>query len=291
MIRRKWRPRNPEKRMKSRGETCKNTIPAEGDRIDPKSRRDRFFSESHPGIYRLITLLPSLAMVIVAAGIGLLLMINMDMIMTLIMDPKIVLDYLERNGVMLLILISMLAVMTYIVYTVGWRYLFPDYYIRYGSADVFDGRLYWSDNNILVRLWDRWYGSPPRTKIRYFIHQSLLPLTLNVVTTSADERMERKDMWSIVVHEKSLRRVVDRRGKRTYYETADDTYHHLAIPTEYVESSFDVRMKQMLDATTRASYGNPEVSVDIVRYGSTLVGEDFAEAVRSARANEEQTSA
>lgn len=284
MIRRKWRPRNGENDMKSRGETCKNTIPAEG------SRREKFFSESHPGIYRLITLLPSLAMVIVAVGIWYLAMINMDMIMTLIMDPQIVLDYLEKNGVMLLILISMLAVMTYIVYTVGWRYLFPDYYIRYGSADVFDGRLYWSDNNILVRLWDRWYGSPPRTKIRYFIHQSLLPLTLNVVTTSADERMERKDMWSIVVHEKSLRRVVDRRGKRTYYETADDTYHHLAIPTEYVESSFDVRMKQMLDATTRASYGNPEVSVDIVRYGSTLIGEDFAEAVRNARTNEEQTA-
>jgi len=284
MIRRKWRPRNGEIDMKSRGETCKNTIPAEG------SRREKFFSESHPGIYRLITLLPSLAMMAVVAVIGLLLMINMDMIMTLIMDPRIVLDYLEKNGVMLLILISMLAVMTYIVYTVGWRYVFPDYYIRYGSADVFDGRLYWSDNNILVRLWDRWYGSPPRTKIRYFIHQSRLPLVLNVITTSPEERMERKDMWSVVVHEKSLRRVVDRRGKRTYYETADDTYHHLDIPTEYVESSFDSRMKQMLDATTRASYGNPEVSVDIVRYGSTLIGEDFAEAVRNARTNEEQTA-
>src|SRR5690554_3684894 len=260
MIRRKWRPRNGENDMKNRGETCKNIIPREGDRMDSKSRREKFFSESHPGIYRLITLLPSLAMMAVVAVIGYLILLNMDRITTLILDPDIVLDYLERNGVMLLVLIAMLAVLTYIVYTVGWRYLFPDYYIRYGSADVFDGRLYWSDNNILVRLWDRWYGSPPRTKIRYFIHQSLLPLTLNVVTTSADERMERKDMWSIVVHEKSLRRVVDRRGKRTYYETADDTYHHLAIPTEYVESSFDVRMKQMLDATTRASYGNPEVS-------------------------------
>lgn len=291
MIRRKWCPRNGENDMKSRGETCKNTIPTEGDRMDPKSRREKFFSESHPGIYRLITSLPSLVMVIVAVGIGLLLMINMDMIMTLIMDPKIVLDYLERNGVMLLVLIAMLAVMTYIIYTVGWRYLFPDYYIRYGSADVFDGRLYWSDNNILVRLWDRWYGSPPRTQIRYYVHQSRLPLVLNVITTSPEERMERKDMWSVVVHEKSLRRVVDRRRKRTYYETADDTYHHLALPTEYVSRSFDVRMKQMLDATTRASYGNPEVSVDIVRYGSTLIGEDFAEAVRSARANEEQTSA
>ena len=51
-------------------------------------------------------------------------------------------------------------------------------------------------------------------------------------------------MWSVVVHEE----LADggRRRKRTYYETADDTYHHLAIPTEYVESSFDVRMKQML---------------------------------------------
>ena len=285
MIRRKWRPRNGENDMKSRGETWKNTIPEEG------SRREKFFSEAYPGIYRLITLLPSLAMMAVVAVIGYLMLLNMDRITTLILDPDIVLDYLERNGVMLLILIAMLAVMMYIVYTVGWRYLFPDYYIRYGSSDVFDGRLYWSDNNILVRLWDRWYGSPPRTKIRYFIHQSLLPLTLNVVTTSADERMERKDMWSVVVHEKSLRRVVDRRGKRTYYETADDTYHHLAIPTEYVESSFDVRMKQMLDATTRASYGNPEVSVDIVRYGSTLIGEDFAEAVKNARKVEEQTSA
>lgn len=258
--------------------------------MDPKSRREKFFSESHPGIYRLITSLPSLAMAIIAAGIGLLLMINMDMIMTLIMDPQIVLDYLEQNGVMLLVLISMLAVMMYIVYTVGWRALFPDYYIRYGSADVYDGRLYWSDNHTLVQMWDRWYRSPPRKEIRYFIHQSLLPLTLNVVTTSADERMERKDMWSIVVHERSLRREVDRRRKRTYYETADDTYHHLALPTEYVSRSFDSRMKKMLDATTRASYGNPEVSVDIVRNGSTLIGEDFAEAVRNARTNEEQTA-
>lgn len=285
MIRRKWRPRNGENDMKSRGETCKNIIPEEG------SRRDRFFSEAHPGIYRLITLLPSLAMMAVVAVIGYLILLNMDRITTLILDPDIVLDYLERNGVMLLILISMLAVMIYIVYTVGWRYLFPDYYIRYGSSDVFDGRLYWSDNNILVRLWDRWYGSPPRTRIRYYVHQSRLPLVLNVITTSPEERMERKDMWSVVVHEKSLRRVVDRRRKRTYYETADDTYHHLALPTEYVSRSFDSRMKQMLDATTRASYGNPEVSVDIVRYGSTLIGEDFAEAVKNARTNEEQTSA
>ena len=63
------------------------------------------------------------------------------------------------------------------------------------------------------------------------------------------------------------------------------------MPTEYVSRSFDSRMKQMLDATTRASYGNPEVSVDIVRYGSAIIGEDFAEAVRNARTNEEQTSA
>lgn len=282
MIRRKWRPRNGENDMKSRGE---NTIPEES------SRREKFFSEAYPGIYRLITLLPSLAMMAVVAVIGYLILLNMDRITTLILDPDIVLDYLERNGVMLLILIAMLAVMMYIVYTVGWRYVFPDYYIRYGSSDVFDGRLYWSDNNILVRLWDRWYGSPPRTQIRYYVHQSRLPLVLNVITTSPEERMERKDMWSVVVHEKSLRRVVDRRRKRTYYETYDDTYHHLALPTEYVSRSFDSRMKEMLDATTRASYGNPEVSVDIVRYGSTLIGEDFAEAVKNARKVEEQTSA
>lgn len=284
MIRRKWRPRNGESDMKSRGETCKNIIPEEG------SRREKFFSESHPGIYRLITLLPSLAMMAVVAVIGYLILLNMDRITTLILDPDIVLDYLERNGVMLLVLISMLAVMIYIVYTVGWRYLFPDYYIRYGSSDVFDGRLYWSDNNALVRWWDRLYRSPDRKEIRYFIHQSRLPLVLNVVTTLPDEYMERKDMWSVVVHERPLRMVEERRKKRTYFRTYDDTYHHLALPTEYVSRSFDSRMKQMLDATTRASYGNPEVSVDIVRYGSTLIGEDFAEAVRNARTNEEQTA-
>jgi hypothetical protein len=253
-------------------------------------RREQFFSQRHPGAYHLVASIPTFAMTAVVAVIGYLVLLNMDRITTLILDPDIVLDYLERNGVMLLILIAMLAVLTYIVYTVGWRYLFPDYYIRYGSADVFDGRLYWSDNHILVRLWDRWYGSPPRTQIRYYVHQSRLPLVLNVITTSPEEWMERKDMWSVVVYERSLRMVVERRKKRTYFETYDDTYHHLAIPTEYVGSSFDVRMKQMLDATTRASYGNPEVSVDIVRNGSTLIGEDFAEAVRNARTNEEQTA-
>lgn len=254
-------------------------------------RREQFFSQRHPGAYHLVASIPTFAMTAVVAVIGYLVLINMDRITALILDPSGVISYLERNGMMLLILFSMLAVLVYIIYTVGWRYLFPDYYIRYGSADVFDGRLYWSDNHILVRLWDRWYGSPPRTQIRYFVHQSWLPLVLNVITTSPEERMERKDMWAVVVYEKALRRVVERRKKRTYLETYDGINHHIDIPTEYVRGMFDVRMKEMLDATTRASYGNPEVSVDIVRNGSTLIGEDFAEAVKNARANEEQTSA
>ena len=267
--------RNAKNASKSRGETRKKQ--------DPKPRRELFFSEAHPTAYNLLTSLPNIGLALGVTLIGALVMINMSRIMTVVMDPQIALEYLESNGTILAVLISMLAVLAYILYTVVWRYLFPDYFIRYGSADVYDGRLYWSDNRPIMQLWDRWYRSPPRTEIRYYIHQSILPLSLNVVTTTPDERMERKDMWSVVVHERSLRRVVDRRKKRTYYQTCDDSYHHLDLPTDYVGNSFDSRMKQMLDATTRASYGNPEVSVDIVRHGSTLIGDDFAAAVREVR--------
>lgn len=280
----------PKIKMKLRGETCKKQTTEEGDPPQGRERRERFFHEAHPHAYNLVSSLPMLATAAVATLIGYLVLVNMGAITELILHPEDILTYLERNGVALLVLIAMFAVLTYIVYAVGWRFLFPDYFIRYGSADVFDGRLYWSDNNALVRWWDRLYRSPDRKEIRYFIHQSRLPLVLNVVTTLPDEYMERKDMWSVVVHERPLRMVEERRKKRTYFRTYDDTYHHLDLPTGYVGDNFDVRMKQMLDATTRASYGNPEVSVDIVRNGSTLIGEDFAEAVRNARTNEEQTA-
>lgn len=270
----------PEKRRRS--------LPRFKARAHPS--REQFFHEKHPGAYNLVTSIPMYCLTAVVVYIGYLVLVNMDAIMALILNPDAVLGYLERNWAILSVFVSLMAVLVYVLYSVGWRALFPDYYIRYDTADVFDGRLYWSDNNALVQLWDRWYGSPERTQIRYFIHQKWLPLTLNVVTTSPEERLERKDMWSVVVLEKRLRKVVERRRKRTYFQTYDDTYHHQDVPEEYVKDNFASRMTQMLDATTRASYGNPEVSVDVVRHGSTLIGEDFREAVENARKDAEQTA-
>ena len=250
--------------------------------------RERFFHESHPGAYNLVSSIPMYCLTAVVIYIAYLVLANMDSIMSLMFNPDAVIGYLERNWVILTVFMTLMAVLVYILYSIGWRAMFPDYFIRYDTADVFDGRLYWSDNHALVQLWDHFYGSPERTQIRYFIHQKWLPLTLNVVTTSPEERLERKDMWSVVVLEKRLRKVVERRRKRTYFQTYDDTYHHQDVPEGYVKDNFSSRMRLMLDATTRASYGNPEVSVDVVRHGSTLIGEDFREAIQDARKNEQE---
>jgi len=176
-------------------------------------------------------------------------------------------------------------------YYVIWRFIFPDYCVGYGKADIYDGRLYWSDTMWPVRLWDRLYRSPERKEIKYWVRQRLFKLTTTVIHTTPEEKMERKDSWSVVVNEQCLRSIIRKERKRLHLRTYTGEYKGQELSLTYVRSTFAARSQVLRDATTYLSQGNPNVQVDSIRGSTVRVSPEFKEAVMDARRKQRQAAA
>jgi hypothetical protein len=267
-----------------------------------KPRRAHFFSEVHPRLYRAVTSLfvksplIVLALVLISFIYREIARKNYDFAIDWMRDSGVLriitsLDdgnWWQTEGIYLLVLLICIIILVYVLYLVLWKLAFPDYFIRYHTSDVYDGRLYWSDKNALVTLWDRFYRSPERLTIKYWIHQRMWPLHLTLLETTPGERFEKVGTYRIVVRERRVRRVVSRMRKGLHLTTIDDLYQGIDVPSTYVRGEFARRMEEMLDATVKASYGNPEVRVDVVRGGASLIRPEFKEEILNARKSPQQ---
>ena len=170
---------------------------------EPQPPRTKFFSEEHPGAYRLGK---TFGPVLHSWIIGLLLLYSVmgelmrghwlfliDWFNASIIGPGLVRvltvpgawDEFQRYYLTLTLLATILvSLVLYVIYTFLWRYAFRDYFrVIYKDwehklvlSEKREGRLYWWTGNMWYRLWDRLYGSPPRTEHVLYLRPRWRPI-------------------------------------------------------------------------------------------------------------------
>lgn len=183
-------------------------------------------------------------------------------------------------GVMLLVSVLIF------VWALPWRVVFKDYVIVRGNTKARDGRVMWSTINIWTRLWDRLYGTEPRTKVDIWLKtkfwwnpllpsRGLLRLTLDAEV----EHPEYDGPFVLSAEERRYRRYVD----YDHMETTDDAQQTLPIPLEEIASNFQSRGRLLVDDTQKFSLANPTVRLEKLRGGTHIVPQDLREAADVAR--------
>lgn len=236
---------------------------------------NKFFSEKHPAIYNAAKLfIPA------APALSFMIVILYDMLSGATALKNILAAIVPRYDLALtdyqrwetlgyldvtIINAALIFIAIIFFYVTVWRFLFPVYVIRYGSHNVRDGRLYWTNTNALTRLWDRFYKSPPRPTREYYINHGRLinPLrpenSLTRLTTTTAETFERSP-FAIVVKERVGRYVI---GDR-HLTTTNDTIPNTAPDNDYVKEVFATRSADLVNATADLSYANPHIRLDML---------------------------
>lgn len=236
---------------------------------------NKFFSEKYPAVYASAKLLlPAAPALTIITALLMDMFTGMSALKSILASimPRYDLaltDYTrwETLGYLDVTIINavIIAVAVSAFYFTIWRYLFPAYIIKYGSHNVRDGRLYWSNTNALTRLWDRVYKSPPRATREYWINHGLLinPIrpaaSLTRLTTTTAETFERSP-FAIVVKERVGRYVI---GDR-HLTTTNDTIPNTAPDNDYVKEVFATRSADLVNATADLSYANPHIRLDML---------------------------
>ena len=187
----------------------------------------------------------------------------------------------------LLVLMIMLAVSVLIfVWALPWRVAFKDYVIIRGNTRARDGRVMWSTMNIWTRLWDRIYGTAPRTKVDIWLKtkfwwnplipsKGLLRLTLDREV----ERPEYNGIFTIEARERRYRQYVG----HDHMITTDDAQQSRPIPLAHINSNFHSRGQRLVRDTQKFSLANPTVRLEKLRGGTHIVPQDLREAADVAR--------
>ncbi len=278
----------------------------------PKEKRDRkapkeqLWSEKHPqGWKEARTLLPRLHMVIFAIVLSFLITqelgagnydFALDWYQASFVLPAMVEvlqsqayfeEWLNQYGPEFFVVMAFIVTALLVFYTVAWRAAFKNY-VKYSEGEPKpEGRCYWRTNNGWTRLWDRLYHSPPRTMNTYWINQGRFlnilnpPASLIRLDTSIDETCEEKGLWKIQVNEKRIRRKVNNSSR--HLTTADELYANGMIPTDYVDDRFKDMTVNCVTDTKKLTHANPNVRIEVVRGGTSLVMPEFKEAVLNAR--------
>jgi hypothetical protein len=158
-------------------------------------------------------------------------------------------------------------------YYTFWRYFFKDYYKNSEGSKRREGRCYWRNNNMWYQLWDKYYGSPPRTVNTYWLHLTWWFNFINPVAslvqldTSLGEKFE-ATTYKMVVDEKVIRRKVDNDMK--HFTTLNDSYETDKIPAIYAQGHFDRIAKTLIEDTTNLSFGNADTRNMVMQDGLRL---------------------
>jgi hypothetical protein len=271
-----------------------------------KPRREQFFSEAHPGAYTLAkNLLPRIHTFVIAVGLLVAAMLeivhkNYDFYMDwyrdsyvlpalkdILLTPNGFQNWWQNYGPIFLIVVLIITMVLVTFYLAFWRMLFRAYWKRAEGSTTYEGRCYWRTNNSWTGMWDRLYRSPERKRQQYFIHTGWTPLfnplnppgCLICVDTTTAERCFGRGVYSIVVEELPIRRII---GEKKFRSMAA-LYESGPIPTGYVEGEFVSRSKVLIDDTMNLSFGNAENRNQIMKAGLRMVPPKLKERILDGR--------
>lgn len=201
-------------------------------------------------------------------------------------------------GLIALMAAIVAIVVIYALHSMVWRYLFKDYhrviYKDWDSklvlAEPREGRLYWYTGNSLYRLWDRLYGSPPRTEHFLYLRAKTWrpfnilnpPASLYRLRLSPEEKVEFRSSYKVVGHERPYRR---REGVRSYY-THTDRYATGEVPYEQALAEFDRRTGRLVSEMKELTKGNSAIRLDKMR-NVEIAEADFINAVEAVQGGED----
>lgn len=271
----------------------------------PRERKDKRFSEAHPGAYEvagaILPKVPLLALLVILMYDALTSMAKGDM--WFVMDwyeatwvlPKIVYVFMYPGGPgewfklywPLFVLLVMLAItIIFVIWSLPYRFAFKDYVIIRGNVKVKDARVMWSTDNIWTRAWDRIYGTPKRDTVELwlkhkFFWNPLLPdkglvkLTLDRVI----EKPEQDGPFTILAYERRYRKFV----ALNEMVTTDDGQQTRPIPLDDANDRFNTRGRLLVWDTQRFSLANPDVRIEKLKRGTHIVPQELKEAADVAR--------
>jgi hypothetical protein len=192
-------------------------------------------------------------------------------------------------GVQFITILSILTMIAVALYFMVWRVFFKDYIMDSEGGRTFEGRVYWRTNNMWTALWDRFYHSPKREVVTYFIKQTFWP-PINVLNplnslirldTGADEVCEPKGVYALLVRQKGIWHKVDNNPR--HLATLNVRFSDSQVASDYAEEFFVDMGVQCVTDTQKLSYANPEIRNDIVRGDSSLITPQTKEAIASER--------
>ena len=266
---------------------------------DPKIRE--FFSEEHPGLYKLAkTFLPRMHIFVLLYFVLLAMYReyakgNVDFIIdwykvtpfaTMPMMFHDFKGWFAEYGIIYLLWGMIIFCVLVTFYYVIWRYFFKDYYKNSEGSKRREGRVYWRNNNIWYAIWDRYYHSPPRDLNVYWLHLGFWfniinpPASLIRLDTTLEEKHE-VATYKLVVDEHIIRRKVNNDMK--HLTTLDGHYDTDEIPTIYAQSHFDLISETLINDTTNLSFGNADTRNKVMQDGLRLSKSNIRRKIIASR--------
>lgn len=257
----------------------------------PKPRREKFFHESHPKEWKAFKSIVYIPFLILFAMYYQEFFAMIKWFTGVLMSGVIFNEWFWQTYYPDIIFVSSVTVAVLMfVYYFLWRMAFNDYFVRYRTTDVYDGRIYWSDSFGIVKWWDKVYRSPERKVIKHWVRQKFFSITPTVIYTTPEESVEKRDSWAIVVHEHRLRKVLRKERKRLHVQTYDGVYVGHKMDLTYAQNNFAARSQELRDATTYLSQANHNVQVDAVKGSTVRISDDFRRRVLDARRKQREAA-
>lgn len=264
-------------------------------------------SEKHPGAYELAaTILPRSPILLLLIGLTISALSSM-----MIGNYLFVMDWYEKTVILpwfmsiftysggpgawfedywpLVALLGCLAMsLIFVIWSLPWRFAFKDYIVIRGNTKSKDGRIMWSTDNVWTRIWDRIYGTPPRTTVELWLKHRfwwnpLMPQK-GLVKLTLDREVEKPRYDGLFSYTAEERRY---RMYTAYDEmvTTDDAQQSMPIPLSDVNANFASRGQLLVKDTQKFSLANPQVRLEKLKQGTHIVPQDLKEAAEVARAN------
>lgn len=185
-----------------------------------------------------------------------------------------------------MIVIMLLMTVAFVIWSLPYRFLFKDYVIIRGNVKVKDGRVFWSTDNILTRVWDRFYHTPPRDKVELWLKHRFFwnPLMPNkgLVKLTLEREKEHPELdgpFTLIAYERRYRMFVG----LDEMVTTDDGQQTRPIPLDEANINFTDRGKRLVKDTQKFSLANPRVRLEKLRQGTHIVPQELKEAADVAR--------
>lgn len=212
--------------------------------------------------------------------------LRLPQIMALMSDPEHLVDVLlSNNGYYIWIIVAVVVVIV-AFYEFIWKSAFKEYRKKVYMREYREGRCYWHEGNWWHRTFDRYYRSPPRETVRFYIRTHWWP-PLNIfnpraslleVTISKDEPYYVRGN-KLIVEEKPIRILTD----HNKMITRDGSYDGVPVPVDDARKELDSRQSELIKGTQKVSTANPHILKRNLEKSGIVASPEFIEEVRKAK--------